>query len=196
MTDAELLSVLRSHPDEGLRLIMRQYTGLVYTVIYGHISSVGSAADAEELASDVFVNLWRTRDSVDLYRGSLKTYLAMLAKRGAISFYRAVAAKPEIVSVAAVSTLESDAGDEQHKTAAILCSDEDIPGSVADAEFRGSLIDAVLALGEPDSGIILRHYFYREPIAGIAEHTGLGAGAVKMRIHRALKKLRKQLGEI
>jgi RNA polymerase sigma-70 factor (ECF subfamily) len=196
MTDAELLSFLRSCPEEGLRMIMRQYTGLVYTIIYGHISSVGSAADTEELTSDVFVDLWRTRDSVDLNRGSLKTYLAMLAKRRAISFYRTAAAKPEILPVAAVSAFESAAGDGQPGSSAILCSDEDIPGTVADAEFRKNLIDAVLALGEPDTGIILRRYFYHESITGIAEHTGLGAGAIKMRIHRALKKLRKQLGEI
>jgi hypothetical protein len=65
MTDEELLHALKNNPNEGLELAMRRYTGLVYTIVYGRISAVGTPEDTEELVADVFVELWRSRENGD-----------------------------------------------------------------------------------------------------------------------------------
>ena len=51
------------------------------------------------------------------------------------------------------------------------------------------MINAVLALGEPDSKIILYRYYFNLPSKEIAKRLGIKQNTVDQRLRRALSKL-------
>ena len=61
-------------------------------------------------------------------------------------------------------------------------------------ELRREVIKAVEELGEPDSSIIFRKFYYGESSKDIAKAVGLTVSNVDTRTHRALNKLRKMFG--
>ena len=70
-----------------------------------------------------------------------------------------------------------------------------IDSELAEDELRREVIQAVQNLGEPDSSIIFRKYYYGESSKQIAKALGLSVSNVDTRTHRALNKLRKLFGE-
>ena len=66
--------------------------------------------------------------------------------------------------------------------------------TVHEKQLRRQLLEEIKALGEPDSTILLRKFYYRQSSKDIARDLGLTVSNVDTRTHRALVKLRKQLG--
>lgn len=83
--DAVLLERIRAGDDQALAAIYDQHAGLVYGL-------ARRVARDEQLARDVtqevFTYLWEMPHRVDLSRGSLRTYLALLAHRRAVDEVR------------------------------------------------------------------------------------------------------------
>ena len=83
--DALLVERIRAGDDRALAAIYDQHAGLVYGL-------ARRVARDEQLARDVtqevFTYLWEKPDRVDLTRGSLRTYLALLAHRRAVDEVR------------------------------------------------------------------------------------------------------------
>jgi RNA polymerase sigma-70 factor (ECF subfamily) len=84
LVEKELCSLLIQNPEKGLEKIMDQYMAFVYTIVYGKLSSICNKQDIEECVSDIFYEIYRARNIIDLEKGSLKSYLAVLSKRTAI----------------------------------------------------------------------------------------------------------------
>ena len=61
------------------------------------------------------------------------------------------------------------------------------------AEEARILIRSIRALGEPDSTIVLARYYYGLGSGEIGHMTGLSPPAVRMRLRRALQKLKCEL---
>lgn len=88
MTDHELLKRMKQNKNKGLAVIIDIYSGLVYKIVSAVILPVGTKEDAEECVSDVFLTFYNHIDDVDLSKATVKGYLAVIAKRRAIDFYR------------------------------------------------------------------------------------------------------------
>ena len=61
-------------------------------------------------------------------------------------------------------------------------------------EFREALLREIKALGEPDSTILLRKYYFSESSREIAAALNLTVSSVDTRTHRAIQKLRSIFG--
>ena len=170
--EKEILSLLIETPEKGLEIIMDQYMAFVYTIVYGKLSGLCKKQDIEECASDVFFEVYRTRGMIDLEKGSLKAYLAVLAKRRAIDSFRKLRNNAKDISL--------DAFDHDW----IACEDY-----VTDNETGDILVREIKALGEPDSQIITRRYYYGQSAKAIARALGLKENTVNKRASRALAKL-------
>lgn len=59
---------------EGIRILTAQYGGLVYSITWRRLQGCLRKEDIEECVSDVFFELYRCRDKIDLSKGSLKTF--------------------------------------------------------------------------------------------------------------------------
>ncbi len=86
--DEIILKKLRSNPEEGLISLMDTYMGLVYTIVKNKLCSVCRREDIEECVSTVFYDFYRQIETIDLNKGSVKSFLAVIAKRRSIDLYR------------------------------------------------------------------------------------------------------------
>lgn len=181
MNDTELIKLLKKDADKGLSELMKSYTGIVCSVIKS-ASSLFSAEDIEELASDVFFGFYRNIRKHDTSLGSIKTFLCVMAKHKALDLARKRAKENGNVSM--------DDEEAFLQLADELAVEEEFFG----AEERKALFHEIAALGEPDSEIIMRKFFLREKSAAIAERLSLTAANVDVRTHRALARLREKIG--
>ena len=73
--DSKILDILDSNPDGALRLLYSSFYRYVCTVIY---NMIGDSATAEDIAQEVFVEVWKRRETLDI-NTSLKGYLRRIA---------------------------------------------------------------------------------------------------------------------
>lgn len=179
MSEDELRALVERHKESGFRRIFQQYQAYVYSVVWSHVKSVCSKEDAEECVSDVFAAVFLHFD--EIRNGALQGYIGTVAKRTAIdAFRRHTAQKAAVFS-----------GEELPE----MRSDEDIEECYAHSEMCGELLDAIRSLGEPDAEIVIQKYYYDRNAEEIAEAVRLKPVNVRVRLSRALKRLKTLLIE-
>ncbi|MBQ9745738.1 MAG: sigma-70 family RNA polymerase sigma factor [Clostridia bacterium] len=182
MKDYDLIKLLKKDADLGLGELIKSYSGLVCSVIKGTGASLFSAEDTEDLASDVFYDFYRNIKKFKPELGSIKSFLCVMAKRKALDLLRKRAKESGNISMDDEETFLQFADE--------LAADEEFFAE----EERAALLREIAALGEPDSEIITRKFFFRETTKSIAERLGLTAANVDVRTHRAILKLREKIG--
>lgn len=183
MTDEILMDLLCRDAEAGMCALMEAYMKLVCHVVRGRLDGLCPAEDMEECVSDVFCAFFRQRATIDLRRGSIKSYLCAMARNLAADVARARRREPE--------TVDADA-----EALAGWLSDGLTPEEeVLERERREALSRAIGMLGDPDREIIVRKYYLDEPSRTIADRLGMSVSAVDTRAHRALEKLRRELEE-
>ncbi len=181
LDEKEMYSLLIKNPEKGLEKIMDQYMSYVYTIVYGKLSTVCNKEDIEECVSNIFCEVYQTRNIIDLEKGSLKSYLAVLSKRTAIDTFRKLRNVPNNVSL---DEFEHD----------WIASDTNIENDVIKSEVSDLLIQEIKALGEPDSQIIIRKYYFGQTSKMISKALGIKENTINKKVSRALIKLREALG--
>ncbi len=174
--EEKLISGLRRHSHTSLEKAIELYTPYVTVVVYGIIGAVMAREDIEEVVSDVFLSLWRNATGLDGGKGSLRAYLAAAARNASKNKLR---------------TLRTHEGMDES-----IISDYKTPQDAAlEREKREILTGIIKSLGEPDSEIFLRYYYYEEKITDIAKTVGLNSSTVKSRLSRGRKKIKEYLIE-
>jgi RNA polymerase sigma-70 factor (ECF subfamily) len=181
LDEKELLSLLFQNPEKGLGKMIDKYMGFVYTIVYGKLSNICNKQDIEECVSDIFYEAYKTRNLIDLEKGSLKSYLAVLSKRTAIDAFRKLSKNTDSISL---NEIEHD----------WIASDTDIEKDVLESETSELLIKEIKALGEPDSQIVIRKYYFGQSSKTISKALGIKENTINKKISRALIKLKKALG--
>lgn len=169
MQDEDLLHMLQTEPENGMRELIRCYSGYVYTIIKNKLGC-GTHEDCEEVVGDVFVRFyeWICKNAETC--SSIRAVLAVIAKRQAINRFRALTKQPDCESYEDLLTEQ--------------------PSRAAAPDMSVTLMLSVQALGEPDSEIILRRYYFGQSSGEIAAALGLKPNTVDQKISRGLKKLR------
>lgn len=157
--------------------VFRQYYRLVYTIVQGRLRSVARHEDIEECVSDVFAEVFCKLE--DTYEGELKSCIRMIAVRRAIDYFRTLAPK----AGKTVPLDEIGNAPDENSTA----------GDTEQREMRRIILQAVQALGEPDTTIILQKYWFGASSAQIAKGLGITPSAVRKRAGKALAKLKTAL---
>ena len=90
MDDQALIRALQAGERAALRRTMEVYAGYTSAVLGNTLRGQASREDREdleELLSDVFLSLWRSREGLDPEK-SLKSWLAAVARNRAVDFLR------------------------------------------------------------------------------------------------------------
>jgi RNA polymerase sigma factor (sigma-70 family) len=142
--------------------------------VYGYVAyRLGDGPDAEDVTSDTFERALRYRSSYDQRKGPPSAWLVGIARRAVdehLSSRRPVAAA-EIEDCAAPGELESD------------------------AVRRIALAAAVANLDERDRELVALRYGGDLTARQIGELLDMRTNAVEVALHRALARLRAELGE-
>lgn len=182
ISDIELLRLLHNKPETGLRIMMDNYMALIYTIVFNKLSGTYSKEDIEECVSDVFFEVFHYKNRIDLEKGSIKAFLAIIAKRKAIDMYRRNKSNIHIP----IDDVSQD-----------LCSIvDDVADSILSKESNSVLIDAIKSLGEPDSEIIIRKFYLYQSSKDISKDIGLKVNTIDKKVSRGMQKLKKVLGGI
>ena len=170
------------HPADGLRRgdpdalaeIHRLYGGVVLGYLRG---ALRDAAAAEDVHQEVFLEVWRRGTSFDPDRGSLGTWIMLIARSRAIDHLRKRIPEPHDPS-GTEGLAERHGGEDQRL--------DDLVDSWQVAHLLQRL--------PSEESSLLRMRFYDDlSQREIAERTGIPLGTVKMRMAQALERLRTQV---
>lgn len=169
--ETKLLLQLQSREYRSIDRAIDLYTPYLSTVLYNMVGNSLPKEDLEEIISDVFIALWIHAKDIDLNKGTLRAYLAAIARNTAYNKLR--------------------------KKQNFTCLDDLVLPDQTDFtqvhSERSSLWDAVMSLGEPDNEIFIRYYKYNEKLIDIAKVTGLNLSTIKTKLSRGKRKLKKIL---
>ena len=173
MNDARALTQLQSGDQLALEWFIDRYGNYVGTIVNSVLQNCMSREDVEEVTADVFVTMWKC--SKKLYPLNLKGYLSRVARSLALRKFREQSQD---------LPLEED----------ILMFEEDsLIEKLDQAERDRRVREAVLSMEQPDQEIFLRHYYYCQSIAVIAEKMKMNPSTIKTRLRRGREKLRRHL---
>jgi RNA polymerase sigma-70 factor (ECF subfamily) len=176
LDEERLVEILYSRDREAFSYIIDAYNKLLWLIVGGVLSGVGTGEDIEECISDVYVSLWQKPKAYDQRKGTLKTFVAVVAKRKALDRYR---------QLTRVKIVELDD--------AIRSPDDDLLEHIAKRDMTNEMYEAIRTLKEPDKEILIRRYFFDEKPSGIAEHTSLPLKEVKNRLYQSKLRLKEIL---
>lgn len=173
MDDKKALRAITRGSQEALSQIIDRYAAYVHTVIYNIIGGSMTASDIEEVTSDVFLALWENAGKVSGEK--LRAYLGSVARNKA---------KNKLRELGADVPLEED----------LLLVSGDTPELLFEKREQARLVmQAVRSMGEPDSEIFLRHYYYYQTDGTIARELDMNPSTVKTRLSRGREKLKNAL---
>ena len=172
--EEKLLMRLKNRKRNAIDEAIEVYTPYLSTVLYNMLGNRLPKEDIEEILSDVFVTLWKNADTIDLEKGTLRAYLAAVARNFAL---KKLNKQRDYTSLD-----EIELPDE----AAVL--EENTADSVVWVVW-----DAVMSLGEPDNKIFVRYYKFGEKIREIAKATGVNPSTEKTKLSRGKRKLKEIL---
>lgn len=159
--------------DQALAIAYERFGGLVYAVA---VRALGNAEDAADVAQQVFVAAWRSRDRYDPGKARLSSWLLGITRHKVADQYAARARAGRITDRVAATR-------EPH-------SYESPVDGIAD---RVVLDDELARLGDPQRVIMRLAFFDGLTHAQIASRLGLPLGTVKSHIRRSLQRLRHRL---
>ncbi|MGT2426255.1 RNA polymerase sigma factor [Amnibacterium kyonggiense] len=173
LSDAELLAATGRRAQAAFGEVVRRHGGPVYAVAYRWLES---GADAEEVAQDAFLLLWRKRGRIHLIGESALPWLIVTVKHLAANRRRARLRRAAHETAAAHEPRFTDVDEDR--------------GEVADLLRR-----AFAALPPLDAEVARLCLVEDVTYAAAAERLGLTEGAVRNRLSRARARLRRDLEE-
>lgn len=180
MNEKKIIWLLEQNPDEAISILIELYGRGVHTICRSVLRGFASE-DIEEAESDVYIKLWRARNSLKIDEThSLKSYLYAIARNAAIDVFRQK--RPD--------SLPFD-----DEIEALLIDQANIEDEVADKFIRELLHQVIAGLGEPDCDIFYGKYFLFLKNREIAERLGVSEKKVENVLYRGKNKLKVLLAE-
>ena len=178
LRDEALIRAIREGDEGAIAQVMDRYSPLLWRVAGAVLGRRAAEEDLEECVADVFIHLWQQPEKFDPRRGTLKTYLALMARSRATDRLRQLLRREEVPLEAA--PLQAAAG---------------VAEGYLARETLEELRRAVDDLEEPDREILLRRWQEEQTPREIALAMGLAPKQVENRLYRTRLRLRRAVSE-
>src|ERR1017187_544583 len=183
MPELDDIALLKEYAEIGSEAAFTALVGRHVNLVYSAaLRSVGNAHAAQEIAQAVFIILARKAKSLD-DRTILSGWLYQTARLTAANYLR--------------GEIRRQNREQEAYMQAILNEPESDPSRRSGAEAEGwrqiaPLLDAAMGrLGEKDRNAIVLRFFENKNLSEVGAALGASEDAAKMRVNRALEKLRK-----
>ncbi|MEJ7743175.1 MAG: ECF RNA polymerase sigma factor SigK [Nocardioidaceae bacterium] len=176
---AQLLTLVASGDQEAFAAF---YDATSRTIFGITLSVLRNRAQAEEVTQEVYVDAWRFAGRFDAAQGSPTAWLNTIAHRKAVDRVR--------------STERTTQREQREFEADTRPPAADTSDLVVAADEGQRVRSALSQLPEAQRTAVQLAYFEGRSHSEVAEHLQVPLGTVKTRIRDAMKRLRKQLGEV
>lgn len=176
MTDITAIAGVKEKDERTINEIIIKYSKLLWPIAAAVLKNVGSEQDVEECVADVFIDLWENPDKYEPERGTLKSWLCMVARCKAIDRYR-------VLSKHSTVPLEG----------AMMVGRMGMQDALLQEETKRELVAAVNALADVEKDILIRRYYYEQKPREIAKALDLPLKQVENHLYRSKQKLRKAI---
>src|SRR4051794_12996306 len=177
--DAALLARLQAGDDLALAAIYDRHAGLVYGVARRVTRDEQLARD---ITQDVFAYLWELPGRVDLRRGSLRSYLAVVAHRRAVDEVR----RCERLRARIAATLPDVVDDGP---------ESDVVEAASQDWRKRQLLPRMAGLPAEQRTVLELAYYDGLTYKQVATALGIPEGTAKSRLRLAMNRLRVLLGD-
>lgn len=176
MNDITAITGIKKREERAINEIIIKYSKLLWPIVSAVLKNVGNEQDVEECVADVFIDLWENPDKYEAERGTLKTWLCMVARCKAIDRYRALSKHSTV-------PLEG----------AMMVGRMGMQDALMKEETKRELVAAVNALADVEKDILIRRYYYEQKPREIAKALDLTLKQVENHLYRSKQKLRKAI---
>ena len=174
--DDLLLARFRAGDEAAFAAVFDGWSGAVFRLA---ARILGNDADAEEVVEETFWQLWRNRESFDVRRGGMTTWVLTIARSRALDRHRAVGRRRE---------------NDSHTSGLDRMPAAPAPDAAEVDETRRLVRAALDELAREQREVLELAYFDGLSQTEIAERTAQPLGTVKTRVRLGLAKLRDRLG--
>ena len=176
MNDITAIAGIRNRDERTINEVIVKYSKLLWPIASAVLKNVGSEQDVEECVADVFIDLWENPDKYDPKRGTLKSWLCMVARCKAIDRYRTLSKHGTV-------PLEG----------AMMVGRMGMQDALMQEETKRELAAAVNALADVERDILIRRYYYDQKPREIAKALDISIKQVENHLYRSKQKLRKAI---
>ena len=174
-SDKKLIERIANADKAAVQALFARYHVRIYRFI---MRMVGNEAVAEELANEVFLDVWRQAGRFES-RSAVSTWLMAIARNKAISHLRKKKEQP----------LDED-------SARLIPDEQDTPETSAQKTDKGMAIRHAIDQLSPDHKAVIDLAYYHElSVREVAKVLDIPANTVKTRMFHARKKLAEKLKE-
>lgn len=177
--DDVLLARIRAGDEDALAAVYDLHAGLVYGLARRVTRDEQLAG---EITQDVFAYLWELPARVDLTRGTLRSYLAVVTHRRAVDEVRRNVRRVRI-EASAIDTEPAEG------------PETSVVDAAAAAWGRGRLAAALKALPDDQRRAVELAYYDGLTYRQVASALGIPEGTAKSRLRLAIARLRALLGD-
>lgn len=176
MNDIIAITGIRNRDERIIDKVIVKYSKLLWPIVSAVLKNAGTEQDVEECIADVFIDLWENPDKYDAERGTLKSWLCMVARCKAIDRYRTLSRHSTV-------PLEG----------AMMVGRMGMQDALLQEETKRELAAAVNALTDVERDILIRRYYYDQKPREIAKALDLPIKQVENHLYRSKQKLRKAI---
>jgi len=178
-TDAALIAAVAAGDDGAMARLYDRFAPLVQAVA---VRMLRDRAAADELAEDVFVEIWRRSSQYDTARGSLATWIATITRSRGIDRIRARQRHAHV-----------ELGDDDRPNSVLAAPATDPAQGVVAGEDRARIARALHALGSEQREALELAYFHGLTQTEIAARLSRPLGTVKTHMRQGLIRMRDEL---
>ncbi|MHC4956919.1 MAG: RNA polymerase sigma factor [Planctomycetota bacterium] len=182
-SDIDLMLAFKAGDDEAFSVLVDRYRNAIVNLTYRYL---GNRADAEDLAQEVFVKVYKARERYEA-RAKFTTWLYRVAVNASLNEVRNRKNRPTH-GAAALAT-----GDTDEAAAPVAASDPGPAESAEKSELRARVRAAVDELPDRQRMAILLNKFHGLSYEELAHAMEMSIPAVKSLLVRARENVRKAI---
>lgn len=176
MEDKILIKYIKKRKEEGLRLLIEKYGGLIKAVIKRYLYNLSQYED--ECMNDILLSIWDNIKKFDSDKGDFKNWII------AISKYKAIDYKRKYLKDLAEEGLNEN----------LMDKNKDVDEDIIRGELVNELEELLSSLNDMDRKILKKIYFEDMKVNEVSNEMNLKKSYIYNRVSRAKSKLRTLVG--
>ncbi|NLX13505.1 MAG: sigma-70 family RNA polymerase sigma factor [Phycisphaerales bacterium] len=181
-TDEQLLADHLAGQGESFELLVRRHAPELFRFL---MRFTGSAATAEDLVQETFLQVYLSAESFDRSR-RLKPWVFTIAANKARDLLRSRGRRPEVPLDARIGSDEQ----EGQRFLDFLADDAELPAAALERSEEDELVRSLVSdLPDHFREVLILCYYHQFPYKEIAEMLDVPLGTVKSRLHAAVGRL-------